>query len=422
MKSNILNVLAGFAFASILAACGDSDSSSASGENEQPRDSVVIRDSLNWIDTIRIIDSLRIKDSLRIRDSVHIVDSISYKIVERVEVVDSVNIIDSINYIDSTRIVDSINVIDSLYISFKDSTRLVDSVITHTPEEYLGKCNANNAGQLKIAEVNGEDRYFYCDMGTYLWRNATKQEKDSDINDRYVRDSRVTDFVPLEDVFRILQSDEKLIVMLRHAERDDDITVMSALTETGRLQSQELGRRLLGSPDMYYAGSQYYRTHMTYNNIAIGHGDLDTLGDTMAVLNEGWYIKNYDIYYMSLFRENDDGRGVITKWAAQGGYTDAFYDLAPRSSELIEEFLIPALRKSQMQVGMFISHDVMLIPLVSYVSEGRITMKYYQKPVEGDNWLNYLAGIAVILKPDGCKKFFAVKGLESGTMRLSDDE
>ena len=218
-----------------------------------------------------------------------------------------------------------------------------------------------------------------------------------------------------------MQSDEKMIVVLRHAERDDDSTVMSALTETGRLQSQALGRRLLGSPDMYYAGSQYYRTHMTYNNIAIGHGDLDTLGDTLAVLNNGWYIKNYDIYYMSLIRENDDGRGVITKWAAQGGYTGAFYDLAPRSSELIEEFLIPALRKSLKQVGMFISHDVMLIPLVSYVSEGRITIPYYQKPVEGDNWLNYLAGIAVILKPDGTKKFFAVKSLESGTMRLPDE-
>ena len=37
---------------------------------------------------------------------------------------------------------------------------------------------------------------------------------------------------------------------------------------------------------------------------------------------------------------------------------------------------------------------------------------------EGDNWLNYLAGIAVILKPDGSKVFYAVRGLDSGTMKL----
>ena len=207
MKSNILKVLAGFAFASILAACGDSDSSSTSADNTDVRDSVVIRDSLNWIDSIRVIDSVRIKDSLRIKykDSllIHYIDSLRY--------VDSTRYIDSILFKDSTRILDSINLIDSLYITFMDSTRLVDSVITHTPEEYLGKCNANNAGQLKIAEINGEDRYFYCDMGTYLWRNATKQEKDSDINDKYVRDSRVTEFIPIDSVFRLLQSDEKMI-------------------------------------------------------------------------------------------------------------------------------------------------------------------------------------------------------------------
>ena len=445
MKSNTLKLLASALLVSFFAACGDSDSSSASPNdaNEVIADSVAIRDSINWIDSVRYIDSvrvkdslniidsvryktvkkyldsLRIKDSLRITDSLNIIDSVVTRIFDSLRIRDSVRYIDSIRYNDVTRYIDSTRYND--ITRYKDSTVTVDNIVTHEPEEYLGKCNANNAGQLKIAEINNEDRYFYCDMGTFLWRNATKQEKDSDINDRYVRDSRVTEFIPIDSVFRLLQSDEKMIVMLRHAERDDDITMMSALTETGRLQSQELGRRLLGSPDMYYAGSQYYRTHMTYNNIAIGHGDLDTLGDTLPVLNDGWYIKNYDIYYMSLFRENDDGRGVITKWAAQGGYTDAFYDLAPRSSELLEEHLIPALEKSQKQVGMFISHDVMLIPLVSYVSEGRITMKYYlslRDQWDGDNWLNYLAGIAVILKPDGSKKFFAVKSLESGTMKL----
>jgi len=33
-----------------------------------------------------------------------------------------------------------------------------------------------------------------------------------------------------------------------------------------------------------------------------------------------------------------------------------------------------------------------------------------------------LAGIAVILKPDGSKVFYAVRGLESGTMKLPIDQ
>lgn len=38
MKSKIMKVLAGLAFASILAACGDSDSSSTSPDNVSVRD------------------------------------------------------------------------------------------------------------------------------------------------------------------------------------------------------------------------------------------------------------------------------------------------------------------------------------------------------------------------------------------------
>ena len=52
-------------------------------------------------------------------------------------------------------------------------------------------------------------------------------------------------------------------------------------------------------------------------------------------------------------------------------------------------------------------------------------MKYYlavKGQWAGDNWLNYLAGIAVILTPDGSKKFYAVRGLESGTMKLPIDQ
>ncbi|MBO4828718.1 MAG: histidine phosphatase family protein [Fibrobacter sp.] len=425
MNSKILKVLAGLAFASILAACGDDDSSSTGADDISVRDSVVVHDSLNWIDSIRITDSLYIKDS------VHYIDSIIYKTVERINVVDSTRIIDSINVIDSlyitfkdsTRIIDSLNIIDSLHITFMDSTRIVDSIVTYPPELYVGPCNASNAGDMKRTTVNGESRYYYCDMGTHLWRIATDAEINSIVNSAFVNHSHVTEFVPLDQVYNSVRPDEKMIVVLRHAEREDDISLSSPLTEMGKFQSQSLGMSLSeGGPGyVYYAGSQYVRTHQTCNFIARGRHDLDTTSDTMVVLNEGWFTKNFDSYFMTTIRENDDGRGLITKWAAEGGYTDVFYDLAPRSSELLEDYLIPALELSGRTVGVFVSHDVMIIPLLSYISEQRITFNYYKAmrgEWEGDNWLNYLAGIAVILKPDGSKVFYAVRGLDSGTMKL----
>lgn len=447
MKTNTLKFLASAMLVSLFAACGDSDSSSSNPSDVAVADSVAIRDSINWIDSVRYIDSvrvkdslniidsvryktvkkyldsLRIKDSLRITDSLNIVDSVVTRILDSLRIKDSVRVIDSIRYIDSTRYVDSTRYID--VTEYHDSAVAVDSIVTHEPEEYLGVCNAEHAGEIKDVTINKEDRHYYCDVGTFLWRIATKAEVMSVANDAYVAQSHVVNFAPLDSVVHILAPDEKLIVILRHAEREDDVTLATPLTDEGKLQSQSVGQKLQGSAAMYYAGSQYIRTHQTYNNIAIGRLDVDTLGDTIPELNEGWFTKDMMAYYMTLFSENDDGRGVITKWAAEGGYTDVFYDLSPRSSELLEEILIPKLEVSGKSIGMFISHDVMIIPLLAYISERRINMKYYlavKGQWAGDNWLNYLAGIAVILKPDGSKVFYAVRGLESGTMKLPIDQ
>ncbi|MBQ1824518.1 MAG: histidine phosphatase family protein [Fibrobacter sp.] len=300
-----------------------------------------------------------------------------------------------------------------------DSTRLVDSVITHTPEDYLGVCNDSTKGEIKEASINGEDRYYSCDNGTLFWRLATEQERIGVVNSRYVTQSAVSDFIPVERVFKGLADDEKLVVILRHAERKDGSGTDIELTNPGRSQSQEVGAKLEnGLVDFYYAGSEYLYTHQTYYNIALRRFDAYTEGDTMEVLNEKWFVKNQKSYYKALYDEEDVGRNVTTRWAYEGGYDDAFYDLKTRSSELLEDYLIPALEKSGRRVGMFISHDLVLIPLVSYVSEGRINLKYYESPE--NHWLNYLAGIAVVLKPDGTKVFYAVKGLDKGTMTLID--
>lgn len=387
-------------------------------------DSLHIVDSLNIIDSIRIKDSLHIIDSIRVKDSLHIIDSIrvvdSLHIVDSLNIIDSIRIRDSLNIIDSIRIRDSLNIIDSLRIRdslnlidsirYKDSTRVVDSIVLHGPEEYLGACGRANAGEIKTVTINGENRYYVCDKGTLFWRIAAGH----DLNSYFVTQSAVTDFTPFDEVVNGLAEGEKVVIMVRHAERGADYSRTGPLTENGKLQSQELGAKMIGSPAIYYAGSQFIRTHQTCNNIAKGHGDADTLADTLSVLNDGWFIKNQSAYNSASWQAGGNAFNLLSKWAYEGGYTNAFYDLAERSSELIEEHLIPALEKSGKSIGVFVSHDVMLLPLIAYVSDGNIDLKYY-KSTE-NRWVNYLAGFAVVIKPDGTKVFYAVRGLDSGTM------
>ena len=375
-------------------------------------DSIHVIDRINVIDSIHVIDSLHIVDSIAIRDSLHIIDSIAIKdslhIIDSIHVIDSISIKDSLNIIDSISIKDSLNLIDS--ILYKDSTRLVDSIVLHGPEEYLGMCGRANAGEIKTVTINGENRYYVCDKGTLFWRIAAGH----DLNSYFVTQSAVTDFTPFDSIVNGLAEGEKVVIMVRHAERGADYSRTGPLTENGKLQSQELGAKMVGSPAIYYAGSQFIRTHQTCNNIAKGHGDADTLADTLSVLNDGWFIKNQSAYNSASWQAGGNAFTLLSKWAYEGGYTNAFYDLAERSSELIEQHLIPALEKSGKSIGVFVSHDVMLLPLIAYVSDGNIDLKYY---ISSENrWVNYLAGFAVVIKPDGTKVFYAVKGLDKGTM------
>ena len=374
-------------------------------------DSISIKDSLHIIDSISIKDSLHIIDSIRIKDSLHIIDSIRIKdslhITDSLHIIDSIRIKDSLHIIDSISIRDSLNLIDS--ILYKDSTRIVDSIVLHGPEEYLGACGRANAGEIKAVTINGEKRYYVCDKSTLFWHIAAGHH----LNSYFVTQSAVTEFTPFEDVVAGLAEGEKVVLMVRHAERGSDYSRTGPLTENGKLQSRELGAKMIGSPDIYYAGSQFIRTHQTCNNIAKGHGDADTLADTLSVLNDGWFIKSQSAYNSAQWQAGG-AFALLSKWAYEGGYTNAFYDLAERSSELIEEHLIPALERSGKSIGVFVSHDVMLLPLIAYVSDGNIDLKYY---ISSENrWVNYLAGFAVVIKPDGTKVFYAVKGLDKGTM------
>ena len=81
----------------------------------------------------------------------------------------------------------------------------------------------------------------------------------------------------------------------------------------------------------------------------------------------------------------------------------------------MDGYALPLFERSGKRIGVFVSHDYVILPLVVYISERNIDLKYYKS--SSKRWLNYLAGLAVVLRPDGTRVFYAVKGLESGTMK-----
>lgn len=378
--------LIGIPLLALLFACDDTGSSAVESEVM-----TVVRDSVVVVDSVNIIDSVVIRDSVRFKDNVR----------------DSIRIVDSVNVIDSVRIVDSVRVVDS--VAVRDSVVIVDSIAVREPEDILGKCDTSNAGAVKPAQINGEWRYFVCDELALLWRAASAVEK----NDFYVTQSAVTAFTPLVDVVNGLAADEKLVLVIRHAERNSDSAATDPLNEKGMEQSLELGESLAGVTDFYCASSPSVRAQQTCNQVAKGRGDTDTLADTISLLGGYWYVKD-SVAYAKAKKDNGGSWNVVTKWAYEGAYADVFYEFAPRCNEWIEDVILPSFEEAKSRVTLFVSHDLLLVPLVIYISAGNVNLRYYKS--NSNRWLNYLAGVAIVMRPDGTRRFYAVRGLDSGTM------
>ena len=280
---------------------------------------------------------------------------------------------------------------------------------------------------------------FICDANTHAWRAATAVEKDTygygkgeypgqikngrvDKEKYYVYDDEnkkwrvatsddIQEFEDIEDVYKSLKSGEKVIFFLRHAKRGDDTGKNGHLTDDGKAQSKSVGEKFKGE-DIYFANSTYTRSFETCENIALGAGMSGIEKNTNENLDGEWYVK--DNSKLEQYKSNNGGGWVVaSQYAYKGDYTDAYYDLEEYSEKYITEVIKPEFAKVK-KVGVFISHDMFVVPLTAYFTDKKVNLRYF----DTKQWINYLAGLAIIMGSDGKIRYVPVKGLESGTMTM----
>ena len=313
----------------------------------------------------------------------------------------------------------------------------------------FGDCNAQNADTVKCISNSlsayfcgggydqpGPTVRFICDANTHEWRAATDIEKDTygfgkgeydgqiksgrvNTDRYYIYDDNkwraatsddIQEFEELESVYKSLKSGEKVIFFLRHAKRTDDTGKNGHLTDEGKSQSKQVGEQLKGE-DIYFANSTYTRSMETCENIAKGAG-VSYSENTIEALDGEWYVK--DNSKLEQHKSSDGGGwAVASAYAYKGAYSDAFYDLATYSENFITEIIKPEF-KNVKRVGVFISHDMFVVPLTAYYTDKKVNLRYF----ETKQWINYLAGLAIILGTDGTIRYVPVRGLDSGTMTM----
>ena len=269
-------------------------------------------------------------------------------------------------------------------------------VATDIEKDTVGFGAGDYDGQIKSGKINA-DKFYVYEQSKKSWRAATSDD--------------IQEFVDVDDVMKKLAPGEKVIFILRHAERTDDTGKNGHLTANGKTQSQSVGAKLKGE-NIYFANSTYTRSYETCSNVATGAGITDMGNDTLPELDGDWFVKD-ESKFETYKNGNGGGWVVASEYAYKGSYSDAYYPLQSRGEEFMTEIVKPRFAKVN-RVGVWISHDMMVVPLTAFCTNGKANLRYF----DTKQWINYLAGVAIILGTDGTLRYEPVKGLSSGTMTM----
>ncbi len=222
-------------------------------------------------------------------------------------------------------------------------------------------------------------------------------------------------FATVADVYKSLTADEKAVFIIRHSEREDDVAIETELTANGVKMAQELGATLKSDEEFSYITSGFVRTNETANNISKGRGEasLPKL-ITNYDITGNWFLKiSADSLAQYATKLNMKGSSVelMAHWAYDGGYPDVLYELAPRAEEFMQKVILKNLSKWK-RVSIMVSHDILVMPLTVFGSNKKVALKYH----EDYHWINYIAGLAIIIGTDNSMRYVPVKGAASGVI------
>ena len=220
-------------------------------------------------------------------------------------------------------------------------------------------------------------------------------------------------FADIANAYHTVATDEKVVFVLRHAERESFVSVETPLTDDGILQAQLVGQKLSSSDSVVYAHTAYVRTKETACNIALGRGQVKAcddsfVSDTIAELTGSWFLKDADLRN-SYVTKDTNTTAVVALWLYDSLFADAFYDLDTRGKEVVDTYLIKDYAKMP-KVKVVISHDEFVMPLIAYGTQKQAVIRYR---TTGRWKINYLAGVAIIVNSKNEVRYIAVKGLDS---------
>ena len=228
----------------------------------------------------------------------------------------------------------------------------------------------------------------------------------------------------IADVFKTVRCNEKAVFVIRHGERDDGQTgketpltywegepdSVNGQPSDGVRQAIAVGKKLVSADEFTYTHTKYLRTEQTCFYIAQGRGQATFPHDSSEIYSISWYKKDKERY--SFYEDSTTNvRLVISGWAYDNLYADAFYDLKEKTEEIVKTHIAPDYATMN-KFRVICSHDDFILPLSVYASNGTVNYRYHDPASR--HWPYFLTGVAAIIDNNNQIRYVPFKGLGIG--------
>ena len=233
-------------------------------------------------------------------------------------------------------------------------------------------------------------------------------------------------FYDMGDVYKAVPKTSKIAFVIRHSKREkNNLGTESSLTPIGIQMAQTLGAKLVGDEPFYYSSTNFLRTRATCENIAAGRGETGIEVVTWDGINGSYFLTVPSDTLDALVSKKGGNPKFIAMYSYGADYPAAlaptlstyFHDFFPRGTQFLSEVIVPNMPNWK-RVSILVSHDMLVEPLIAFVSNRTINLKVFENPFR---WVNYLSGIAVIVDEAGAVTALPVRGDEVGWMVPRDE-
>ena len=220
---------------------------------------------------------------------------------------------------------------------------------------------------------------------------------------------------------------DKLIYVIRHAERDSDSSSTTDINSTGVSRATGIGQLLaygnapsssesgvtitLEANDAHYFANDLVRCKHTAQCIALGRGDTDSSADDYSGVTEeaellyGYrYLKSHpDSGTTNLLKKYCNNPDELTESELAYIGVETTEEARAKIVSDTHQFINEIIAKADKTLNFFITSDYFVGCMQAGVTE------YGYNQTNNDPWVNWCSGVAIVVHPDNTYDAFAVK-------------